>query len=78
MVEAPKQVHGFKVLKSVFFPGDGITRSGHVIIVEKTKGGFVTSWIGVGDRGWNEGHYFEANQKSEAFADFWMRAARAP
>jgi len=76
-IEAPTRINGCRVLESVFVPGDGVTRSGHIIIVEKPEDGFITSWTGVGDKGWNNGHYFEKHQRSEAFLDFWRRVAKS-
>lgn len=78
MTNCPKTVNGYPVIRSHLIPAKGITREGHIILVdrgpEEHGPRYVTAWLGTGDTSWWKGDYI--NNEKEANASFDKRVTQ--
>lgn len=72
----PATMNGHPVISAHHTPAGVAMREGHVILVDRGEhahGRYVTAWVGLGDKCWCWGRYF--NNRTDADADFYSRAA---
>lgn len=76
LAKAPRTVNGCAILKARYTPPASMTRPGHVVLVQRDTSlhPYVTAWLGEGDSGWWQGHYFDDRMTAEL--DFDRRTAR--
>lgn len=70
----PTTVNGYPVVKARPTPALPMTRAGHVILVRRDSGDYVTAWIAEGDTSWWRGNYIDGLIDAEI--DFDRRVRR--